>query len=100
MNNENICEDGALLLGYTAGTLATEESTRVDRHLSSCIQCQEMVRENEELIHRYMGNATLYAIAGAGAIVLVYIAVHKHRSRKAVLTCPASEDSADRDASM
>ena len=53
MENDNICEDGALLLGYTAGTLGAEESAQVDRHLSGCARCREMVRENEEMIRVY-----------------------------------------------
>jgi anti-sigma factor ChrR (cupin superfamily) len=53
MNNQSICEDGALLLGYTAGSLDQEESTRVAAHVGRCTRCQEMVRENENLIRVY-----------------------------------------------
>jgi hypothetical protein len=50
MNNQNICDDGALLLGYTAGSLDHEESARVAGHVERCPRCREMVRENESLI--------------------------------------------------
>ena len=49
-----------------------------------------LVGENEELLHRYMSSATIWTVLAATGIVVVYVAVQKHRSRKAALTDPGS----------
>jgi hypothetical protein len=53
MNDESICEDGALLLGYAAGSLDEAQSTRVARHVERCAKCRTAVQGDEELIQLY-----------------------------------------------
>lgn len=48
-----ICGDGALLLGYAAGALSSEETARVARHLDGCHPCQVLLRENRALAEIY-----------------------------------------------
>ena len=41
-----------------------------------------VVGKNQELLRRYMTDATLWTLAGAGLLIFVYVMVYKHRARR------------------
>jgi hypothetical protein len=54
MDKQNqICGDGALLLGYAAGVLGEEDSSRIAEHVNLCTTCQQLLEENEALMRAY-----------------------------------------------
>lgn len=51
----SVCNDpscGALLLAYSLGTLSSDEATRFEEHLLSCVACQTEIEASEETLKR------------------------------------------------